>query len=50
MRVYVNKNYIVQKCWQRNDTKGVSKKDGAGQRWIMVHPGANTGFIVIDKW
>lgn len=42
---YVHKNYTVSKCWQSDEVKGVLKKDGAGQRWIMAHAGGSMGFI-----
>lgn len=42
---YVHKNYTVSKCWQSDEVKGVLKKDGTGQRWIMAHAGGSMGFI-----
>lgn len=42
---YVHKNYTVLKCWQGEDTQGILKEDGAGQRWIVGHAGGDMGFI-----
>lgn len=34
---HVDKNYTVSKCWQSDEGKGILKKNGAGEKWIMAH-------------
>nr|XP_053608001.1 uncharacterized protein LOC128673871 [Plodia interpunctella] len=42
---WVHSHYTVNKCWQSQTVPGIRKNDSAGQRWIIVHAGGETGFV-----
>ncbi|CAG4981667.1 unnamed protein product [Colias eurytheme] len=44
---YVHTSYRPQKCWQSPDEPGSSSDISLGERYIVVHPGTEEGFIPI---